>query len=86
MSDENGTERLTRELMALADRDQSTPCQSSPHRDRWTSDDPDEREWAAHMCRMCPLLRECGLAADDRKERWHVYGGRDRSVKTRKAA
>jgi hypothetical protein len=82
MSDTTAHERLTLALIALADRDKRTPCQG-PHCDRWTSDDPDEREWAAHMCRMCPLLRECGEAADETKERFGVWAGRDRTPKSR---
>lgn len=73
---------LTAALDNLRDRDQRTPCQGK-HSQRWTSDEADDREWAAHMCRMCPVLTECGNAADERREKWHVWAGKDRSPKTR---
>jgi len=74
-------ERLTQGLLRLADRDQKTPCQA-PRRDRWTSDDAGEREWAAHVCRSlaCPLLEACTATADETKERHGVFGGVDRTA------
>jgi hypothetical protein len=29
------------------------------------------------LCVGCPLLAECRHAADERDERWHVWGGHD---------
>jgi hypothetical protein len=65
-------------LLALADRDRTTPCQSSPHRDRWTSDSAEDREAAAYECRFCPLLRECSEAGAELKAEF-VWGGSDRT-------
>ncbi len=79
-------EQLTLALADLADRGEPTPCQSSRRRDRWTSDDAEEREWAASVCLIlgCPVLEQCAAAADERDERHHVWGGRDRTTVTHK--
>lgn len=71
-------ERLTQGLLQLADRDQKTPCQGR-RRDRWTSDDPDERAWAASVCSSlgCPLIDACAAAADESGERFGVWAGVD---------
>lgn len=48
----------------------------------WTSDDRDERALAARLCRPCPILTECGAAADSTKERFGVWAGVDRTQPT----
>ena len=64
---------LTDALLVLEDRGERTPCRtSSAH--LWTSDDRHEREAATHRCQTCPLLALCRAAADERGERWHVWG------------
>ncbi len=75
---------LSLALLELADHGQRTPCQSSRRRDRWTSDDAAERAWAAAVCLTlgCPVLTECGAAADQQDERFGVWGGRDRTAAT----
>jgi len=72
------SEVLGRALLELAERHLTTPCQGR-HRDRWTSDDVTQREWAAHSCRLCPVLASCRLAADDAQEKHHVWAGTDRT-------
>ncbi len=73
-------ERLTRALVDLADRGELTPCQGR-RRDRWTSDDATDREWAASVCLTlaCRVLEQCAALADERDERHHVFGGVDRT-------
>lgn len=73
-------EALTRALVDLADRGELTPCQGR-RRDRWTSADAEDREWAAAVCvgLGCPVLVECGASADEHDERHHVWGGTDRT-------
>ncbi len=73
-------EALTRALLKLADQDHATPCQSR-RRDRWTSDDAEEREWAAAVCvgLSCPVLVQCGDAGAEFKAAHHVWGGVDRT-------
>jgi len=72
-------EQLTRALADLVDRGQLTPCQGR-RRDRWTSADATDREWAAAVCvgLSCPVLLECGAAADEFSAVF-VWGGRDRT-------
>ena len=79
-------EELGRALLDLHDHGQATPCQGK-RRDRWTSDDRDERAWAASVCTSlgCPLLALCGAAADEASEPWGVWAGVDRAPTTRRA-
>ncbi len=74
-------EALSIALLELTEQVRATPCQSSRRRDRWTSDDATEREWAASVCvsLACPVLTVCGAAADEFKAAHHVWGGRDRT-------
>lgn len=76
----NASERLTRELTALADRNAQTPCQGRQAA-RWTSDDYAELEWAAFHCvsMRCPLLEMCEQAADEMKAQHFTWGGRVRT-------
>jgi len=76
-------EVLSIALLDLADQGRATPCQSR-RRDRWTSDDATDREWAASVCLTlaCEVLKECGAAADEQDERFNVWGGRDRTTAT----
>ena len=74
-------EVLGRALVELADRGHATPCQGR-RRDRWTSDDATDREWAASWCAGCAVLDECGSAADEHDEKFGVWGGRDRTAAT----
>ncbi len=76
-------EVLGHALLELAERHLTTPCQGR-HRDRWTSDDATQREWAAHSCRLCPILAVCCLAADEQGERFGTWAGTDRTVVTPK--
>lgn len=76
-------ETLTAALISLRDRDQRTPCQSR-HRNRWTSDDAEDREWAAAACRLCPLVAECAAAAEETRERHYVWAGVDRTARPTK--
>ncbi len=80
----NAQETLTEALSALADRRVRTPCQRPGVRDRWTSDDRDDREYAVAACRFCSVLPECRAAAEETKERWGVWAGRDLTRATRK--
>jgi len=75
-------ELLGHELHELAERHLTTPCQGR-HGDRWTSDHADDREWAAHCCRLCPVLASCRQAADEQGEKHHVWAGVDRTPPTR---
>lgn len=76
-------EALSAALAALPPADKATPCQRR-HRARWTSDDLDEREWAASHCQSCPVLAECAAAAEENREVLHVFGGVDRTQRRTK--
>ena len=45
----------------------------------WTSEDAEDRALAIKLCRGCPILKVCGEVASTRRERWGVWGGRDRT-------
>ena len=78
-------EALDHALLELAEQGRATPCQG-PRGDRWTSESAEDRDWAAAVCTslVCPLLVQCGAAADEAKERFAVWGGRDRTVTVHK--
>ena len=73
-------------LTVLAEQGRATPCQGR-RRDRWTSESGDERAWAASVCLSlaCPVLEECGAAAVERKEKFAVWGGKDRTARGKEA-
>ncbi len=62
----------------LAALPRPTPCQVDPAPFR--SDHVAERREAAHACRACPALEECGRYADAARETWLVWAGRDRTA------
>jgi len=76
-------ESLSLALLDRAEQGRATPCQGR-RRDRWTSDVREDREWAAASCRFCPLISECGDAAEETDERHGVWAGVDRTTTTRK--
>ncbi|NYG05723.1 hypothetical protein BJ986_000210 [Phycicoccus badiiscoriae] len=83
----SANERLLLALTELAARDKATPCQGRRSA-RWTSDSHDDLEWASWHCSSmsCPVLEECGAAADEDHIKHFVWGGRIRSPKPRSAA
>ena len=71
------TSALARAIHTAADNNDLTlPCRGR-HRDRWTSNDPDARAWAAAVCvgRGCPVHEPCRDAGRDAG--WLVWGGHD---------
>ncbi len=80
-------EALTRRLIDLATEGRRPRCGEPGSHDLWLSDDADDRAQAVRWCVGCPVLVECGAAADEQGEKHHVWGGRDRTAATtRKAA
>ncbi len=63
---------------------QSVPCRQ-PDAYGWLSDDPDLHAAAAKACKDCPVIKLCRAAAADSRERFGVWGGRDRTP-TKRAA
>jgi hypothetical protein len=74
---------LTRALVVAATQGQRAPCSDLAIRDHWTSERETERRQAARWCIewQCPVLTECGQAAEANDERWGVWGAVDRSVR-----
>lgn len=72
-------DRFDRALVDMAAEGRRPRCGEHADRDLWTSDDRDERRRAAQLCARCPLLRPCAEAAEEMEERWHVFGGVDRT-------
>lgn len=70
---------LDRALLDLAADGRRPRCGEHADRDLWTSDDRAERRRAAQLCARCPLLHPCAEAAEEMEERWHVFGGVDRT-------
>ncbi|GAA1969296.1 hypothetical protein GCM10009817_06560 [Terrabacter lapilli] len=69
-------EALARALEDAADAGLRIPCAGS---DDWISEDPNTRTQAARRCDGCPCITECAAAADETRERFGVWAGRDRS-------
>jgi hypothetical protein len=72
--------RLQRAVSGLLITGRSTACQADP--DAWFEGSLADRERAATECAGCPVIVECGAAADDASERDGVWAGRDRSGRT----
>jgi len=72
---------LSAALLDLDSRGERTPCQTEPGSGYWTSDVREEREQAAAWCIGCSVLDLCAAAADESRERWHVWAGIDRGPK-----
>ncbi len=70
-------DRLALALAGLLAEGNRPPCGDGSG--AWTSEDRDERTMAARACMPCPLLTVCREAADSTKERFGVWGGRDRT-------
>ena len=82
------SDRLTQALITMASQEVRPHCSDPESHWMWLSEHPGERQLAALMCGGCPVLTECGDAADANDERWHVWGGRNytRKPRTKQAA
>ena len=68
-------ERLTIALADLAEQGRRPRCGEPGGHALWLSDNAVDRAQAARWCAGCPVLAECGAAADERDERHGVWGG-----------
>jgi hypothetical protein len=83
------SERFTLALVNLAARGERTHCSDAGTSTLWVSDFEAERAQPARLCVGCPVIVECGAAADELGEKWYVWGGKDygrRSGKRKQAA
>ena len=81
MTTRAATDQLTRALLDMAARGERTHCSDSASKHLWLSEHDGERKVAALLCRHCPVETVCRDTAEQRDERWGVWGGVDRSVR-----
>jgi Transcription factor WhiB len=70
---------LTLALLNLAARGERTHCSDPASHYLWLSEHDNERAVAAMLCDHCPVLQVCRDTAEQRDERWGVWGGSDRA-------
>ena len=68
---------LTLALLTLAERGERTHCSDPSSHHLWLSESKSERQTAVTLCQHCPVLTVCRNTAEQRDERWGVWGGRD---------
>ena len=71
------TDRLTGALLAMAARGERTHCSDPAIHYLWLSEHDNERVVAVMLCDHCPVLQVCRDTAEQRDERWGVWGGVD---------
>jgi hypothetical protein len=71
------SDRLTTALVTMASQGRRPNCSDPESHRLWLSEHPQERAQAALMCGGCPVLTECGDAAEANGERFGVWSGRD---------
>ena len=74
--DGDAQHRLHLALRVVRLADGHVPCERCPS--LWTSNNPADREAAAHRCRSCPVHDECSAASSS--ERIGVWGSQIRSA------
>ena len=72
---------LTRALLDLAAAGLRTHCSDPATHHLWLSERETERATAVMLCDHCPVLTVCRDTAEQRDERWGVWGGHDFSVR-----
>jgi Transcription factor WhiB len=81
------TASLNTALITMASQGSRPRCADPVDHQLWTSEDQHDRDTAAARCNGCQVLSLCHQAAEEREEKWGVWGGRDRSIRPgRKAA
>jgi hypothetical protein len=73
------TQTLTCALINIAAQGLRTHCSDPTLSELWISEHQPDRAEAAQLCIGCPIIIECGEAADERGERY-VWGGIDRGT------
>jgi hypothetical protein len=75
------TDQLTLALLGLAAKGERTHCSDPITHHLWLSESESERAIAVTLCDHWPVLSVCRDTAEQRDERWGVWGGVDRSVR-----
>jgi Transcription factor WhiB len=75
------SETMARELLEMTSHHQVPPCGHNSQ--AWTSEHRAQRQWAARHCADCQLLDLCADLGNEIHARFGVWGGRDRTPKTR---
>ena len=73
------TDELNRALLSLAAAGDRPRCSDPITRELWTAEHAAERALAVKWCRGCEVRQLCAEAAEERDERWGVWGGVDRT-------
>ncbi|MFC6707538.1 WhiB family transcriptional regulator [Flexivirga alba] len=71
-------EQLTDALLVMAARGERPRCGDGETSAYWTSENRAELAQAASWCAGCPVLPECGAAADELKATAGVWAGVER--------
>ncbi len=71
-------DRLTTGLVRLAAEGYRPICGTFGIAELFTSDDHEQRAQAATLCHGCRLFQLCAEAADENREAFGVWAGRDR--------
>ncbi len=75
------TDGLNRALLSLAAAGDRPRCSDPITRELWTAELAAHRAIAVKWCKRCPVLVLCRQAAEERDERFGVWGGVDRSIR-----
>jgi Transcription factor WhiB len=75
------TDQLTRALIDAAAKGLRPHCSDAGSHHLWLSDHEADRAIAVRLCRHCPVETVCRDTAEQRDERWGVWGGVDRSIR-----
>jgi Transcription factor WhiB len=71
------TDQLTMALINAASQGLRPHCSDPTTHRLWLSEHESERQVAVMLCRHCPVLTVCRDTAEQRDERFGVWGGRD---------
>jgi hypothetical protein len=75
------TDGLNRALLSLAAAGDPPRCSDPITRELWTAEHAAHRAIAVKWCKGCPVLELCSQAAEERGERFGVWGGVDRATR-----
>ena len=75
------TTKLNTALITMASQGSRPRCADPIDHQLSTSEDQHDRDIAAARCTGCQVLVLCHQAAEEREEKWGVWGGRDRTIR-----